>query len=185
MSVSYETIRLFKAGGTPFTPRVHKVVEGQWIDCMRSRTGKSNLFLYWHKVTKNFVLAVWVVDPSQLDGKGLMVELETFAHNPDHYSGAFAGKDIMNETSVACRCEPNDDMLKDFDKKNAAEAYEEMMASEESDLELRDTVRHLKGKARPLYKRVAEALESGRLEYVGTREGGKELAAMREALGGR
>ena len=57
-----EITRLYRSGaGCVFNPRKHHIMECPWIRMCRERTGRPDLFLYYHLMTGNFVLANWII----------------------------------------------------------------------------------------------------------------------------
>jgi len=168
---SDEVARMYSTAGCIYKPKVHMIIENDWIRCARRHTHRPNLFLYYHRKARNFVLAHWVVRPKEGKGPGLMMELEVWAN----------GTPKPTITYVRARCKPITDIMKDYDKQMAAEAYEETIAQDETEIQRKDIIRWLDNKGLR-YQELADAMRSGEMEFVGDREGGKQLQAMKEAL---
>lgn len=69
--------------GTEWCPKVHKLVEGKWIQWARRVTRRPSLFIYYHTYERSWVLADWIYRPGTGKGPGLMTEIEVFSQSPD------------------------------------------------------------------------------------------------------
>lgn len=71
--------------GLRFDPEQHEIIDGcLWTASLRGKLQEPNLFLYRHKITKNFVLACWWGGPpgSGGDGAGIMCEFRCWPVPP-------------------------------------------------------------------------------------------------------
>ncbi len=183
ISQNDEVARLYHSGATTFNPRRMVVVESDWIRCARRQTRKPNLFMYHHKGTNAFVVAIWAVKPNTGKGPGLMVEIETLVGHPDKYDDpVWYGENRPSMEYIRSRCGCVDNVLAEYDKQMAAIAYEEDMAQEETNMQRKDVAGWLERKG-PRFKDTAEALRSGEMEYVGDREA-RGLGIMNRIFGG-
>jgi len=160
-----------------YHPGIHQLVETHWINTARRMTGRPDLLLYYHRRHRTYVLGIWAVKPNTGKGPGLIVELETMNQHPDHYDWkrlSQYGNDRPSMAYVKSRCQPMGEMFKQYDDKLKAEAYEEMMGEEETEIEKKETAKWLMGKGTKMAE-VANKILSGELPFVGRREGGKEL----------
>lgn len=72
----------YRMGGTEFTPARHELIESVWCGSMRHACTEPRLFVYYHKVEKTFVLAIWRIEPTETQ-PGLMMELQVLGGHPD------------------------------------------------------------------------------------------------------
>lgn len=168
---SDEIARLYATAGCIYNPRKMLIMEDDWIRACRRHTHRPKLFQYRHLRSGNFVLAHWVAEPGKGEGPGLMMELEVWKWPSERPTLQY----------VRARCQPMNDLLADYNAELAHQAYEEMAAEDETEVQRKDIIRWLDRKG-ARFEELADAMRSGEMEFVGDREGGKQLEAMKEVF---
>lgn len=71
--------------GLIFSPERHELLrDGEWIRWVRKQLDMPYLFVYHHRLEGKFVLAAWLIDPSEPSGLGgVAKELATMSAPPD------------------------------------------------------------------------------------------------------
>ena len=141
--------------------------DGDWIRHARRVVNRDDLVMCHHIQEGTFVLCQMV-----LDGDIKVVnELNAFEKAPDR--GGW-----MSDEILTLQCRPDYIKIREIQKNRAAKKYEEKRLKNESELQRRDMLKHLK----------QNGMDSGQADlamaqqYVGDEEGGDSLAEQRERL---
>lgn len=156
-------------------PALHELVpDGQWVAAMREVTGV-NLFVYYHRSTRNFVVCEWITR-TPVYGQGLSTceELFTLSAPPDHHP-----HDLPSKAWVINRCRRGEEVLQEVRDKRRAARRDHAEIRQESEEERLDTANYLRRKGMDA---AAFTLTAGCAPFVGQREGGAELEDIKRTL---
>ena len=124
----FDPIEVAMQDGLCLDERHHICPESQWLSAVKRTTGRDDLFVYYHKETKNFVLAQWIYTPEK-DGIAICTELEVMEEAPDR--GGWISLEYIKS-----RCAKGDEMIKTL-KNRMKEANYAKKAEKEELLEKR------------------------------------------------
>jgi hypothetical protein len=158
----------------------HEVcADGEWILYARRLTGIKDLFVYHHKRANSWVLAKWLVHPSQTDSP-VALELESMpAHPNDPTSGRLVGEALI------ARCKPVDEMVESMKERlKRANSHRRAMKDERIESK-KGAVKYMRSRG---MDEGARALEDGACGWMAPSECTKqysetvsELMAMAKA----
>lgn len=136
----------------------HEVMpDGVWIRHARAVTRIPDLFMYYHRKTKNYVLCKWVY------GREACIELEAFPLPPDQ--GGW-----MPDDELISRCRPLDETVDAMKRKmrEAASQRASMMADDAE--QKKQAIKSLKRRG---MDEAAFRLQEGMDPWVGAAKGGE------------
>lgn len=154
--------------------------DGEWIHYARRLTGIEDLFVYYHRRAKSWVLAKWLFPPTSTDSP-VALELEAMPLPPDMpESGRLVGDSLL------ARCRPVDETV-DAMRRKLRQANEARMSTlDERAHSKRNAVKYMRRKG---MDEAAARLERGQESWVAPgetneqyRETVSELMAMTKAV---
>lgn len=154
--------------------------DGEWIIYARRLTGIKDLFVYYHRRAKTWVLAKWLFPPTSTDSP-VALELESMPFPPDMpESGRLVGD------SLIARCRPVDETVAALKEKLKKANSERLSSRDERIHSKRNAVNYMRKKG---MDQAAGRLERGEEGWVAPgesneqyRETVSELMAMTKAV---
>ncbi len=154
--------------------------DGEWIHYARRLTGIEDLFVYYHRRAKSWVLAKWLFPPTSTDSP-VALELEAMPLPPDMpESGRLVGD------SLIARCKPVDEMVESMKARLKKAASPRASMKEERIHSKRNATKYMRSKG---LDEAAYRLESGQVGWAAPgeceeqyRETVSELMAMTKAV---
>ena len=119
----FDPIEVASMDGLCLDERHHICPESQWLRAVKRTTGRDDLFVYYHKETKNFVLAQWIYTPEK-DGVAICTELEVMEEAPDR--GGWISLEYIKR-----RCSKGDEMMKSLRHRMKEANYRKKAEKEE------------------------------------------------------
>jgi len=145
----------------------HEIVPSHWywLSVVRGWVPDSRLFVYRHRETNRFVLAVWVFDPTETSNPVFM-ELETFASPPNYGWPA----DLLAPEVLRARLRPAHDTVSEIRRKATDARHAERHGLEEDERHKADVCKSLRRMGKD---REAWLLETGQLPFAGVGTAGQ------------
>lgn len=157
--------------GTEFVPeRFELVPDCTWIESLRRRTGKKDLFVYRHRKTGKFGLAEWTVRPKRF-GQGMAVATEICLFSGPPGSNP---PDLPDMEWLVWRCQPGHVVIEEGRRQKMEEESRKHLALVDRKTALDEMEKMLRKRG------MDEAADGLSLEDVP--EDGPELDEMRELL---
>ncbi len=153
-------------------PATHHVLpDGMWLTAVKRATRRTDLFLYWHRENRSFVVAVWLY-PERRKTIPVCIELEVYKWHPD-------ALDLpIQEMVTRLRMTVKGQVNHYREKLERARARRRAIYEADSDHK-KSVVKHLRRKGMDT---IAHMMENGRLPFVGPASGGERLAATKERM---
>ena len=189
----YDQIKAMYAqsGALAFNPKLHVLIECHWVKTVRRLLKSDKFFVYYHKKTRNYVLAAWIIEPKTGRGPGLMDEFDIFGMHPDRTMSDPFNHVMRNETAR----KPSLEMLKairrtkgspnveaEYCKQLDREAYLEAVNEENSNRQEEELIKWMEQQPNPVWKKTAEQMRRRCDPFIGDDEGGAQLKGLREAM---
>jgi hypothetical protein len=158
------------SGALELVTEKHEVLpDGEWIRAVRRRCERDDLFVYFHKVERKFIVAQWAVPPYSRS-RLWCYEIESLDRPPDQ-----GGAPSMRMMELRCR--PLYVELRARKEAIRRRKAEKQRLRDETFQEREDAVRYLR--RRGMDEAAARVKES---PYVGTSEGGERLEELKEEM---
>lgn len=158
--------------GLTLDPATHLLMpDGLFLSSIKRASRRRDLFLYFHRHTRRFVIAAWLYSPSSHSPR-IALELETLDWHPD--LGVLGFQEFLQRLRLTYSSQVRHMRTKILAQR--ARVAEDRAA----DLEQRNTVtRYLRNKGFAL---EAHLITTGQLPWVGLRAGGESLELTKERL---
>lgn len=159
------------ARGLSLDPKEHRILpDGYWLAQLKRLSRRKDLLLYFHRHTRQFVLAVWLYPPGL--GARIVSEIEARAWHPDA-----GGWDVLEFTQ---RLKMTLDGQVSHMRRKLRDQHQAKKDARAEDLEERNSMcKYLRNKG---LAQEANLISSGVLPWVGRRLGGEHLEQVKEQL---
>lgn len=147
----FDPIEVARMDGLCLDENHHICPESQWLRTVKRVTGRDDIFVYYHKQTKNFVLAQWIYTPEK-DGIAICTELEVMGKAPDR--GGWLPIEYMKK-----RCSASSEMAKELRNRIKEDKYRKQAEKEELLHKRTSAVNYLKRQGKDA---AAAALETSK-----------------------
>ena len=167
IEITYDPIEDAVLAGSVLDENFKLMPDGDWIRHARRVTNRDDLVMCHHLQNNTFVLC-----QMQFDGDIKVVnELSAFDKAPDR--GGW-----MSDEILILQCRPDYIKIREIQEARRAKKSEEKRLKNESELQRRDLLKHLKQNGMD----PGQADLAMSQQYIGDEEGGDSLAEQRERL---
>jgi hypothetical protein len=160
--------------GLLMDPQTHLLLpDGYFLGALKKALRRDNLFLYFHRHTRNFVIASWL-RPPRATGARLCMEVEALPFHPDF--GPISFPEMYTRLSMTM----NGQM--EHMKRKLLRAHREKQDIKDHSLEERNSVvKFLRNKDMAL---TAHLIDTGQMPWLSKAMGGKHMEQVREEMQG-
>jgi hypothetical protein len=158
--------------GLTLDPEMHVLVPtGEFVTALKKAAKLPNLFVYFHRMTGNFVVADWLNPPAP-HRAGVALELEAYPLHPDDMNLDF--EELLTRLTLTFR-EQKAHMRRKLER-----ASKDRRLTLEHELEERRQVtKWLRGQGNI---QTADAIDTGAMPWIGHAKGGENLERTKREL---
>lgn len=158
--------------GLVLDPSVHKLLpDGLFLGAVKRAARRKDLFLYFHRRTRKFVLAVWMRPPSS-HAPRVAIELEALDWHPD--TGCIDPVEFGQRLRLTL-----DSQVRHMKTKLLRAATEKRQSREQDLAQRNEVTKYLKNRG---YELEAHLIKTGQMPWVGLRGGGERLEMVKDQL---